>query len=142
MKKPELTLDVIKKSPKVTEKSFQVSDFLSNEEQEALRLAAYRGKKSKKQFDEIDALTAEITARFGYDVYKLWNNGEFDDVKMAHWLAAERAREYTHWAEISGVIYAMVGACVRVPKGKPKPKGPRAARKLVVKMQDKARGEA
>ena len=142
MRRSELTLDVVKKSPKVANQSFQISDFLSSDEQEALKLAVYRGKQRKRLFDEVDALTAEIAARFGYDVYMLWNNGDIDDDKMAKWLAAERAREYTHWNELASVVYAMVGACVRVEKGKPRPKGPKAARNLLTKMNSKAQGVA
>lgn len=142
MRKSELTLDVVKQSPKVTEKSFQISDFLSSDEQDALHEAVYRGKQNRRLFDEVDALTAEITARFGYEVYMRWNAGEFDDDKMARWLAAERAREYTHLSELSGIIYAMVSACVRVEKGRPRPRGPKAARNLLTKMNSKAQGVA
>lgn len=123
---PQISLKNIKKTPQMGEK-FGVSDFLTKEEQEQLARANTRGKRGKRQFDDVDAYVAEIIARFGYDVYQKWNCGEIDAQQMMKWIAAERARERSHWIPLESIVISMVGSCIRRPKGEGAPKGPKNA---------------
>lgn len=141
MKKPEITLSKVRKSPKLGGKVFQASDFLTDDEQLALQLNNATGRKKKRIYDEVDAYVAEIIARFGYDAYKAWNAGELDENKMVKMIAAERARDKAQLLEVEGIIIAMVGACVQKQKGKPAPKGPKVAINIFKRVSKMARGE-
>ncbi len=127
---PQISLRNIKQSPKMGE-TFGVSDFLTKEEQDKLAQVNAQGKRGQKQFDEIDAYGAEIIARFGYEVYEKWNSAEIEREKVAKWVAAERARERSHWIPLESIVINMVGACVRRQKGESAPKGPKIAQKIV-----------
>lgn len=139
--KPALTLNDIRKSPKLAEVS-RVSDFLTKDEQNELHITNMVGKRSqKRKFDAIDAYCAEIIARFGYDTYKAWNNGELDDKLVARMIDAERARERASWLPIETIVINMVGSCIKRQKGEPAPKGPKAAQKIMKIEVKAARGE-
>lgn len=138
--KPQITLNKIRQSPKMGDK-FGASDFLTKAELEELAKTNRRGKKSKRQFDDVDAYGAEIIARFGYDTYQKWNYGKIDPNQMAKWVMAERARERQHWIPLESIIINMVGACIRRHKGEPAPKGPKAAQKILNGDMKAMRGE-
>jgi len=139
--KPGLTLNDIRKSPKLAQVS-RVSDFLTKNEQSEVRLANMMGKRgSKRKFDSVDAYCAEIIARFGYDTYKAWNSGELDSKLVARMVEAERARERAGWLPIETIVINMVGSCIRRQKGEPQPKGPKAAQKIMKVEVQAARGE-
>lgn len=142
MKKPEITLNEIRKnSPKMGRVS-RVSDFVTEEEVEKLRMANLMGKRKEPKFDRVDAFVAEMIARFGYEFYEAWNNEEIDDNKVARLINAERAREAEARLPLEEVIINMVGSCVRVESGQPKPKGIRTARNRFKQEVKQARGEA
>ena len=105
MRKPDLTLDAVKKSAKLGQgKVYQVSDFLTDEEIAEHKAKVFNRKQKKKRFDEIDAMVAEIIARFGYDVYLKWNAGEIPNEKIVKWCFAERAREKQRLLNLEGLI--------------------------------------
>lgn len=141
-KKPGLTLSEVRKSPKMGgERVYRASDFLTDDEKLELQFNNARGRKKKRTYNDVDAYIAEIIARFGYEAYKAWNRGELPPDKMAKMIAAERAREKAKILDLEGIIIAMVGACVRKEKGKPAPKGPKMAIKILKQAVKEAKGE-
>lgn len=140
-KKPEINLKTIKTSPKVEGRVFQASNFLTDEEKNELIRINASGKSKRKLFDQIDAYVAEIISRFGYETYKAWNNGEIPEKRMAKLIYAERARDAARIADIEAVIISMVGSLVKKEKGKPSPKGPKTALKILQNNAKLAKGE-
>ena len=105
MRKSDLTLDAVKKSPKLTQgKVYRASDFLTDEEIAEHKAAVFNRKNKKRRFDEIDAMVAEIIARFGWKVYQKWNAGEIPNDKIVRWCYAERAREKQRLLNLEGLI--------------------------------------
>lgn len=103
---PDLTL----KNVKAKVRESRASDFLTKEQVEEVKKANIKGKKSSK-FNQIDAYIAEIIARFGYDTYIAWKNGDIDETQMAKYILAERAREAQNRYVLESVIIgAMAGA--------------------------------
>lgn len=139
--KPGLTLNDIRKSPKVGQ-VYRASDFLTKEEQDKLRHSNFMGKRTKKKFDDTDAYCAEIMARFGYEAYVAWDNEEIDYKFMRRMVEAERARERAGWLPIETVVANMVGSCIKRQKGEPKPKGPKQTEKIMKIEVKTAKGEA
>lgn len=138
--KPALTLKNLKKSPKLGRVS-RASDFLTKEQQAELHAANARGKRSKRKFDDVDAYVAEIMARFGYDAYQAWNNGEISADTMNRMLIAERAREKALLLPLENIIINMVGSCIRRAPKQRAPKGPKNAQKIIKDEAKIARGE-
>lgn len=140
---PELSLDNVKRSleQKSAPKTFRVSDFLSSEQVKELHKATSHSVKKKRLFDDIDALGAEICARFGYDAYLAWNRGDFDTDQMFRWLRAERARDDAKLLDLENIIICMVGSCIKIHKGEKKPQGPDKARKVWNSQLKRAKGE-
>lgn len=137
----KLTLNQVKKSPKISQKTFRASDFLTSQEQQELRESNLKGRKSRRKFDEIDQFAAEIMHRFGYDAYLAWNNGEIEQKRMEKYILAERSRESASLADLLGVIMSMVGSCIKREKGQPAPKGPKIANKILRDVLKTAKGE-
>lgn len=107
MTAPELTLQKAKEAINVRE--HRASDFLTQEQIEEVHKSNSRGK--KKRFNEIDAYIAEILARFGYDTYVAWKNGDIDEKTMVRYIEAERVREVKNRVALEGILYAsMAGA--------------------------------
>lgn len=118
------------KDDDITTKS--ISDIIGQKAVEEYRKRiAEQTERQERKFDDFDALSAEIAARFGWDVYERWNNEEIDDEKMARFIRAERAREYEKISQLEAVVVAAVSACVRVPKKGRKPKGLDTAMKII-----------
>ena len=82
----------------------RLSDFLSDQEKEELQASNLRGKAEQKPYDDIDAFEAEMLARFGFQAYKAWLNGEFEEAQMARMIAAERDREKQLLAPILAMV--------------------------------------
>lgn len=109
MNRPSLTLNNIRKSEKITPRNVGTAQFLSKEDLAELKKNnATRKRRKKRAFDDVDALVAEIIARFGYDTYKAWNNDEIDDAKMNRWILAERARERQQWLPIEALLKSII----------------------------------
>ena len=105
---PELTLEKVQKTAK--EKNFRASDFLTQEQMDAVKESNIKGKK-QTSFDEIDAYVAEIIARFGYDTYLAWKNGEIDEMRMVKYIQAERVRDVKNRLALESLLVGtMAGA--------------------------------
>lgn len=108
MATPELTLKNVKeKATKVRE--HKVSDFLTDEQIEEVQKSNIKGKKNTS-FDEVDAYIAEIIARFGYDTYIGWKNGDISEETMIKLILAERTREAKIRLKIEGIITGAVAS--------------------------------
>lgn len=138
MKKPDLTLNDVKKSPKLTGKVYQASDFLTNEEKAEIRAKRFnRPKAEKRKYDDIDAMCAEIVARFGYDVYKAWNAGKIATEKIVKWCYAERARDKRRLLNLESLV--LQNAMAQTAK---KPKDAlKVAMKVIKSDERQAKGE-
>ena len=135
------TLNEVRKSSKLGGQTFRASDFLTAEEKAELRHNNAVGKRKKRPYSQVDAFVAEMIARFGYPLYKAWNDGEISEEKVARMMAAERAREKGQLLDLEAIIISMVGACVKKEKGQPNPKGPKTAVKVFKTAAKMARGE-
>lgn len=103
--KPTITLkDATAKAEAPRTRS--LADFLSEDELEELHRINYERRLAKKpkKFDEVDSIVAEIIARFGWEVYQKWNDGEIDMAWMTRIINAERARDARKMAELEGVV--------------------------------------
>jgi hypothetical protein len=115
MMESELTLKNVKKSEKITTRVVRISDFLTNEKKAELRMAQEaRSAKRRRGFDEIDAYSAEILARFGYDAWQAWQCGQIKGEKMVKMVLAERARAKRELLGVETMILA-VGAGANNP---------------------------
>lgn len=142
-KKPEITLNTIRNSPKLTGsgKVSRVSDFVSKSDLGKLRQSNARGKRSARQFNDADSYVAEMIARFGYDAYRAWDDGLIDDRKMRRLIYAERAREKAFIYPLETIITLLVRDCIKRTKKEPKAKGPKEVAKILRDELKKARGE-
>lgn len=110
---------------------FRASDFLSDEEQQELHEASRMESPAQKPYDEVDAFAAELLARFGWETYQAWHNGEFDHQRALRFIAAERAREIRNQIPLeSMMLLTMAGANHFGKNGKP-PKSLAHAQKLL-----------
>lgn len=141
MTTPELTLNQVKKSEKITTRVVQVSDFLSNEKKIELKMAQEaREAKKRRGFDEIDAYSAEILGRFGYDAWVAWQTGQIRGEKMAKMVLAERARAKRELLGIETMILAVGAGANNPTKSGHAPKSLRNAIKILKDEQKQAKG--
>lgn len=141
MTTPELTLNEVKKSEKITTRTVRVSDFLSNEKKIELRMAQEaRSARHKRGFDEIDAYSAEILARFGYLAWQAWQNGQIKGEKMAKMVLAERARAKREQLGIETMILAVGAGANNPTKSGHAPRSLKNAIKILKSEQNQARG--
>lgn len=141
MTTPELTLNEVRKSPKLISGVPRVSDFLTKEQKKAREKRKQAHQKTKRIFDEVDAYIAEIIARFGYETYEKWNAGEISEEKMAKLIAAERAREKAYLLPFETLVAQLLKDCIRRSKKDKKPTGPKEAAKILKDEAKKAMGE-
>lgn len=108
--KKALTLETIKKSQAhAPTKSRSLLDFADEKELKEWRQKRVERKRKKKKFDAVDSISAEILARFGWEAYQAWNNGEISQEQMTRWLFAERSREREGLTQLESVIFASFG---------------------------------
>lgn len=146
--RPEITLaevrDSLKKATKTSDGVFRASDLIDDKTLTELREKArksHQKKQAERLFDEIDALGAEIIARFGWETYQKWNYSEIPHENVMRWLYAERAREKANIVDLETIIAAVVTSCIRRGKKDPEPKGPKIAQKIINRHAKMARGE-
>jgi hypothetical protein len=140
MTTPELTLENVKKTEKVTEKVVRVSDFLSNDKKIELKMAQEaRSAKKRRGFDDIDAYSAEILARFGYDAWMAWKSGQITNGRIARMVLAERARQKRELLGLESLILASVSGANHPAKGGHAPKSLRNAVKILKSEQKLAK---
>lgn len=138
--KPELTLNDIRKSPKV--KVFQASELLTKEQKAERERKRAEHPKRRKAFDGVDAFVAEVIARFGYDTYLAWKRDEIDDAKMDRLLLAERARERLAWLPIEVLLQNLIHSGVPVfMMKKPSSKGGKQVQRILKDEVKMAKGE-
>lgn len=119
------------------ELTFRASDFLSDEQQEKLHEANAKGAKTVKPYDEIDAFSAEVLARFGFDAWQAWQDGTISTHQMLRYVAAERAREARLLLPLEAITaLSMAGANHPNKNGKP-PKSLASAHKILQSEQKK-----
>lgn len=141
MTAPELTLNQVKKSEKVTTRTVRVSDFLSNEKKIELRMAQEaRSAEKRRGFDEIDAYSAEILGRFGYHAWLAWQTGQIKGEKMAKMVLAERARAKRELLGVETMILAVGAGANNPTKAGHAPKSLRNAIKILKDEQKQAKG--
>lgn len=142
MTTPELTLNEVKKTAKETKRAVRVSDFLTSEEKSEIYAA--REKKAlagdRRGFDDIDAYSAEILARFGYDAWQAWQCGQIKAEKMARLILAERARDKQRLLGLESLILAVGAGANRPTKGGHTPKSLKNAIKILKSEQKQAKG--
>lgn len=114
----ENTLDQIRAEalPKAG-RMFRASDFLSDEEKQELHKANAKGKEEEKPYDKVDAYEAEMIARFGFDFFQAWLNGNISEEFAMRAIAAERDREKQTLSTICMMIYS-TGAGANNPADK------------------------
>lgn len=138
MTAPELTLGEVKKT---VEKTVRVSDFLTKEQKIEIALAREKKALDKgRGFDDIDAYSAEILARFGYDSWQAWQCGQIKQEKMAKMVLAERARDKQSLLGLEGLILAVGAGANNPTKSGHAPKSLKNAVKILKNEQKLAKG--
>lgn len=138
MTAPELTLNTVKKT---VERTVRVSDFLTNEQKIEIALAREQKELAKNRgFDEVDAYSAEILARFGYDSWQAWQCGQIRQEKMARMVLAERARDKQSLLGLEGLILAVGAGANNPTKSGHAPKSLKNAVKILKNEQKLAKG--
>lgn len=132
-----LTLNDVKKTAKV--KAFRASDFLTDEEQLEVRKSNAKGKR-RAGFDAIDAFIAEVIARFGYEAYVAWKEGEISEEQLIRYVLAERARDAAGRLPTENIIVAAMAGANNTAKGGHAPKSLKAAIKMLKQETKMAKG--
>lgn len=141
MTAPELTLNNVRNEALNKARVVRVSDFLSNDKKIELKLAQEAVSARKKRgFDEIDAYSAEILGRFGYEAWMAWQNGQIKGEKMAKMVFAERARAKRELLGLESLILASVAGANNPTKSGKAPKSLKNAVKILKAEQNQARG--
>ena len=140
MKKHELTLARVKESPKVGEQVFRASDFLTESQMEELHRANERGRKVIRPYDEVDAFSAEVLARFGWHTYQAWKKGELSTDKVMRFIAAERARTTAEGLPSQITLVSAVAGANHPTKHKKAPQSLKNAIKMIKEQQKQAKG--
>lgn len=109
----------------------RLSDFLSDQEKEELTTSNIRGKEQEKPYDDADAFEAEMIARFGFQAYTAWLNGEIDEAQMARMIAAERDREKHLLAPILAMVLSANAGANNGDKNGHAPKSLRIAQDIL-----------
>lgn len=135
-----LTLEQVKKSAKLTDKTFRASDYLTEQELDEMHASNLRGKKIQRPYDEIDAFSAEILARFGFDAYQAWLSGKIDQSKMLRFIAAERARDKQTIVNLEALILASVSGANHGDRNGKAPKSLKHASKILKQEVKQAQG--
>lgn len=138
----DLTLNKVRESAKITERTHRVSDFLSKDEK--LKIARKREEKALKGgsrgFDDVDAYSAEILGRFGYEAWQAWQCGKIKFEKMTRMVLAERARTKREMLGLEALIIAVVSGANHPSKNGHAPKSLKNAVKIYKSEQKAAEG--
>ena len=90
--------------------------------------------------NKIDAYIAEIIARFGYDTYVAWKNGEISEEYMIRYIEAERVRESRRDLKIESLIVASVAGANHPDKNGHLPKSLKNAIKIIKNEEKNSKG--
>lgn len=137
---PELTLNEARKTLETKKvKTFRASDFLTQEQVEEVHKTNAKGKKTR--YNVVDAYIAEIIARFGYDTYIAWKNGDIEEETMLKYIEAERAREIQSSIALKSIIVASIAGANNATKTGSAPKSLKMAIDILKKEQQRAKGD-
>lgn len=139
-KKHELTLEKVKQSSKFGGRSVRASDFLTEQEMEELHQVNERGRKVVRPYDEVDAFSAEVLARFGWHAYKAWKDGEISTDKMFRFIASERARTTAESLPSQITLVNAIAGANHPTKHKSAPATLKQAIKFIKEQQKQAKG--
>lgn len=112
---------------------YTIEDFATADELEQIEEA--NAKPRTKKFDVAASVSAEVLARFGFEAWKAWQNGDISVSDMNAYLSAERGRERELLLEGELVIQNMLAALVRKEKNKGVPAGVKNARDIIKKQR-------
>lgn len=136
-----LTLNDIRERPVIKQdRVFRASDFLTKDEVKELAEVNAQGKKINRPYDEVDAFAAELLARFGWDAYQAWLDGDFNPEKAMRFVAAERARQKYELLPLENIIVSAVAGANHPTKHKSTPKGLKQAIKIIKTETKQAKG--
>lgn len=136
-----LTLNDIRERPAIKQdRVFRASDFLTKDEVKELAEVNAQGKKITRPYDEVDAFAAELLARFGWEAYQAWLNGDFNPEKAMRFVAAERARQKYELLPLETIIVSAVAGANHPTKHKSTPKGLKQAIKIIKTETKQAKG--
>lgn len=133
----EISLEKAKEIAKT--KVFRASDFLTEEQVEEVHKSNYEGK--KRSYNAVDAYVAEIIARFGFDTYMAWKNGEISEDLMMRYVKAERARDAIKLLPLETIIITAMAGANNATKQGHAPKSLKTAIKVLKIEENKAKGE-
>ena len=133
----EISLEKAKEIAKT--KVFRASDFLTEEQVEEVHKSNYEGKKSS--YNAVDAYVAAIIARFGFDTYMAWKNGEISEDLMMRYVKAERARDAIKLLPLETIIITAMAGANNATKQGHAPKSLKTAIKVLKIEENKAKGE-
>ena len=138
----ELTLHEVRRTAKVGERTVRVSDFLSNDQKREIALARENKAlaNAKRSFDSIDAYSAEILGRFGYEAWQAWQVGQIKPEKMARMVMAERTRAKRELIGLEALIVAANAGANNATKSGHAPKSLKNAIKILKSEQKQAKG--
>ena len=141
MTTPEFKLKNVQETAKTADRTVRVSDFLSNEQKIQMKLAREERALSKnRKFDDVDAISAEILARFGWDAWNSWQNGQISVKKMNRMLLAERARQKREIYGLESIILASIAGANNPTEGGHAPKSLKNAIKILKSEHKQAKG--
>jgi len=141
MTAPEFKLKNVQETAKTADRTVRVSDFLSNEQKIQMKLAREERALSKnRKFDDVDAISAEILARFGWDAWNSWQNGQISVKKMNRMLLAERARQKREIYGLESIILASIAGANNPTEGGHAPKSLKNAIKILKSEHKQAKG--
>ena len=122
------------------DREFRASDFLTDDEKRELRKVNARGRTVKRPFDEVDSFCAELLARFGWDAYQAWLNGDFEQDKAMRFVAAERARQKREVLPLESIIISSVAGANHPTEHRGTPRGLKQAQKIIKSEVKQAKG--
>jgi hypothetical protein len=137
----EHTLKQVKATAQARDRVVRVSDFLTNEQKIELKLAQEeRAIRKNRGFDDVDAISAEILARFGWSAWSAWQNGQIPENRIYRMMLAERARWKRELLGIEGIILASIAGANNPTKHGHAPKSLKNAIKIFKSEQKQAKG--
>lgn len=114
-------------------KNYTIEDFATEEEIKFIEEA--NSKPQVKRFDVASAISAEVLARFGFDAWKAWQNGDISVSDMNAYLSAERGRERELLVELELIVQGMLSAQIKRERNRSIPAGVKNAREVIKRQQ-------
>lgn len=142
MRTSELTLQNVRRTATETEREVRVSDFLSKEQERKIKETREKALvgMGRQGFDEVDAYSAEILARFGFEAWQAWQEGQVNPRKMMRMVLAERARGKRELIGLEALIVAAVAGANHPNKRGRVPKSLKNAIKILKAEMKAAKG--